>query len=531
MIALAVAALVLLPILTILWAALRPAEGGFAFLASPVMGRYLLNTLVLVTIVGALAGLIGTTTAFLISRFEFPGRRVLEYALMAPLAVPSYIAAYAVVDFLDYAGPLQTALRSAFGWTSAQDYWFPEVRSLLFGACVMAVTLYPYVYLFAKSAFDAQSGHIENASRALGVSPFATALRITLPLARPAIFAGIAIVMMEVVNDFGTVDFFAIQTLTTGIFSQWLEAGNPSAAAQIASAMMCLVFLIVLFERIQRRNRKFFASSQRAIAHTRAPIPSALKWVATLVCLAPFVIGFVGPVTILCVLATGQSWADADILAAFTNTLLLGAGAAVAAIAGAVLVTQAVRYSRGRWISRISAITTIGYALPGAILALGIVLPLAAFDHLLADTISGITGAQTGLMLSGSAFVLVLAYVIRFFAIPQNAAESALTKITPSIDMSARALGRSRISVLTSIHLPLMRGSLLTAGILVFVDTVKELPATLMLRPFNFETLATLTYNRASLEDIAGAAPSAILVMIAGIVPVLLVLLNASKTR
>ncbi len=527
--ALIVAALVLLPLLSVAIMALMPSSSDWGHLWATTMPRYLGNSLTLMAAVGLCSVVIGTGTAWLVVFRSFPGRSFLQYALMMPLAIPSYIAAYALVDFLEYAGPLQTGLRAMFGWETARDYMFPEIRSKWAAITVMSLSLYPYVYLFARDAFEAQGANAVDVSRALGCSPFQSFLRVSLPMARPAIVAGAAIVMMEVLNDFGTVEFFAIQTMTTGIFSLWLEAGDRSGAAEIACLMLAIVLVLLLAEKYSRKRRKFHGLSKTTRPLERTGATGTARWLPTLLCSLPVLLGFVLPICVLISVGDGSGWGQGDLWTAALNTLWLGLAAAVIAVIFAIFLTQAVRYSKSRIVSQSVPVTTIGYATPGAVLAIGILVPFALFDHLIADLVEMISGTDPGLLLTGSAAAIVFAYVVRFFAIPQGAIESAMTRVTPGMDMAARSLGQRRLGVLGRVHLPMVRGAIATAMVLLFVDASKELPATLMLRPFNFDTLATRVYNHASLEDLEQAAPAALLVTLAGLLPILILSITRKK--
>ncbi|WP_417743756.1 ABC transporter permease [Salipiger sp.] len=517
-----IAAVVLGPILAVLWIAAFPAENIWPHLVSTTLPRYMTNTLVLMFGVGVLAGCAGSGAAWLIARYEFPGRRWLEYLLLLPLAIPAYVGAYALVDLLEYAGPVQTFLRGLFGWQTARDYWFPEIRSMGAAIVVLAAALYPYVYLLARNAFREQSASSDEVAQSLGAGVVGRFWRVGLPLARPAIAAGVAIVMMESVNDFGTVDYFAVQTLTTGIFSVWLQSNNAGGAAQIAATVLALVILLVLLEKSSRRRMRFFNLSTRHRPVERRPLPAGTAWLATLACAIPFAMGFVLPAGVILHHALGhaENWADPRLWQAGLHTLTVCGLAAVLTVLGGVFLVYGVRLS-GRALPRLLLpVTTIGYAAPGAVLGVGILIPLAGFDHALADGVEALTGVDIGLVLTGSAFALVLAYFVRFFAIAQGAADAAMGRVSPNLALAARSLGRGQGQTLAEVYYPLIRASVASALLLVFVDCVKELPATLLLRPFNYETLATRVHEQASLENLGGAAPAAMLVIAVGLAAV-----------
>ncbi|WP_136440776.1 ABC transporter permease [Pacificoceanicola onchidii] len=520
--ALAIAALVLAPIISVFGIALFPTDNIWPHLISTTLPRYLANTAILMIGVGLFSAMMGTGAAWLVSRYDFKARRWLEWLLLLPLAIPAYVGAYALVDFFEYAGPVQTAMRGVFGWETARDYWFPEVRSMGAAILVLSAALYPYVYLLARVAFREQSAASDEVALSLGAGAFGRFWRVGLPLARPAIVAGAAIAMMESVNDFGTVDYFAVQTLTTGIFSVWLQANNAGGAAQIASVVLILVVMLVAMEKLSRRKMRFFNLSTRHRPIERKVLSGAYSWGMMVVCALPFALGFLLPAGVITshALDNTEHWRDADLWQAGINTLTVGGIAAVLTVLAAVFLVYGVRLSRARLPGLLMPITTIGYAAPGAVLGVGILIPLAALDNTVADAIWSATGWDPGLFMTGTAFALVLAYCVRFFAIGQGAADAAMGRVSPNLSAAARSLGRNQGQVLREIYYPLMRGSVGSALLLVFVDCVKELPATLLLRPFNYETLATRVHEQASLENLGGAAPPALLVSAVGLLAV-----------
>jgi len=522
--AVVIAALVVMPIAAVVLIALRPDENIWPHLVSTTLPRYFKNSVFLVVFVGIIAACVGTFTAWMVTMYRFPGSRWLEWLLLLPLAIPAYVGAYALVDFLEYAGPVQTMLRDLFGWQTSRDYWFPEIRSRAAAVIVLAAALYPYVFLLARVGFREQSGGAYEVARALGAGPVAQFFRVGLPLARPAIVAAVAIVMMETVSDFGVVSYFAVQTLTTGIFSTWLEGGNASGAAQIASIVLVLVFLLVALEKRSRGRLRFsqVARNRRAIQPNQ--LHGWAAWLATALCGMPFLIGFVLPVSVILAhaLENSERWLDPGLHRALMSTLFVGGSAAVATVLGALVLVYGVRMTGRRLPGMVLPLTTIGYAAPGAVLGVGLLYPMSAADHAIADMIETLTGNDVGLLMTGSAFAIIYAYCVRFFAIAQAAADAALGRISPSLPMAARSLGRTAGGTLRRVHLPLIKGSVGTALLLVFVDCVKELPATLLLRPFNFNTLSTRVYEKASLEQIGDAAPAAILVILVGLAAVLL---------
>jgi iron(III) transport system permease protein len=520
-----IAAVVLAPILSIVWIAFTPTENIWPHLLATVLPRYLATTLILMAGVAVLTAAMGTGAAWLVSQYRFPGRDWLAQALLFPLAIPAYVGAYALVDVLDYAGPLQTTMRATFGWTSARDYWFPETRSLPMAILVLSFALYPYVYLLARAAYREQSGRAYEVARALGCGPWGLFLRIGWPLARPAIAAGVALAMMETVADYGTVLHFGVQTLTTGIFSTWLNGGNAGGAAQIAGVILVLILMLVGLERAGRGGARFHRLGRASQTVQPQAIVGRKRWYATVLCLIPFTGGFVLPVGVMLVHAAQapEGWLAPGLLDALKNTLIVGGIAAGATVSAAIFLVYAVRMTATRGAQWLLPLTLVGYAAPGAVLALGLLLPLAALDHRLADTVLLLTGWDPGLMITGSAFALGLAYLVRFFGVAQGAVDAAFGRVSPSLFMAARSLGRSAGGTLGAVYLPLMRGSVLTALLVVFVDCVKELPATLVLRPFNYNTLSTRVFELASLERLSEAAPAALLVMAVGLLAVVIV--------
>ncbi|MEE9426892.1 MAG: iron ABC transporter permease [Paracoccaceae bacterium] len=519
-----IAILVILPVVAVVWFAFTPTENIWPHLWSTTLPRYFRNTAILVISVGALAAIIGTTTAWLVTMYRFPGSRVLTWLLLLPLSIPAYIAAYALVDLLEYAGLVQTALRTSFGWQTARDYWFPEIRSIGAATIVLSGALFPYVFLLVRAALREQSASTYDVARALGAGPFMRFWRVGLPLARPAIAAGSAIVMMETISDFGAVTHFSVQTLTTGIFSTWLEGGNRSGAAQIASLILVGVFILVFLEKRGRSQSRFYHMSQRHRKLEPQKLGPWQGWLAFAICALPFAIGFLLPVLVMMshALENQERWLDPGLFQAFANSIWVGGIAAVLTVSAGLFMVYGVRLTGRRLPGLLLPVTGIGYAAPGAVLALGILWPLSRVDHAIADLVEAMGGGNIGLLLTGSTFAIIFAYFIRFFAIAQGAADAAFGRVSPSLPMAARSLGQTAGGTLLRVYLPLIKGSLGTALLLVFVDSVKELPATLLLRPFNFNTLATRVYEKASLEQIGDAAPAAIAVISVGLVAVLL---------
>lgn len=529
--ALATAALIGLPIVSVIYLALFPEENAWTHLANTVLPYYLKNTLVLMLGVVTLTFLVGTGSAWLISMYNFPGKRWLSWALLLPFAVPAYVVAYVYTDLLEYAGPVQSTLRAVFGWQSMQDYWFPEVRSMGGAILMMSLALYPYVYMLARTSFLDQSVSLYQVSRSLGVTPFVFFYRVSLPIARPAIAVGLALVLMETLNDFGTVDYFAVQTLTAGLYDTWLNMGNLGGAAQIASVMVLVVVLLVSLERYSRRQQKQFNSRNPGNPIPCQTLTGTKAALATTAALLPVLLGFVIPFVVLTSYAFRYfdvSWST-EFLSYATNSFTLSAAAAIITLVLGTLLAYSKRMNKHPITDAAIRISSLGYAVPGAVLAIGIIIPFAWFDNQLDAFMRATFGISTGLILSGTAFAVLFAYLVRFLAVASGSIESSLEKVTPNMDMASRSLGHSYLSTLTRIHLPIIRRGALTAMLVVFVDCMKELPATLILRPFNFETLATQVYQFASDELLEQSALSALVIVMVGIIPVMLLDKTISK--
>lgn len=529
---LVIAALILTPLIAVAWMALFPTENIWPHLLATVLPDYIINSLALMAITGIGAACIGTGGAWLTTTKDFPGRRVFDWALLAPLAIPAYIGAYALVDFLEYAGPVQTFLRDVFGWRSSRDYWFPEIRSFWSAALVMTLSLYPYVYLLARAAFREGSAGVLEVSRALGCGPWESFFKVALPLARPSIAVGAAIVMMETLNEFGTVDFFAVRTLTVGVFTTWLESSNVGGAAQISCVMMVFVLILLGLERAGRRGRRYHNLSGARRPIQRERLTGAAAIIATCACAFPLLIGFALPTGVIAYHALGytEGWLDPDFWAALLRTITLGVSAAMIAVMAGVFLAFGARRAKSAAPRMIAQSTMIGYAAPGAVLAVGVLIPFAALDRAIHYTSLDLFGVGTGLLITGSAAAIIFAYVVRFNAIAFGAIDGAFGRVTPSMDAAARTLGETAGGALRRVHLPLITGSMITAAMLIFVDAVKELPATLILRPFNFSTLSTHVYDYASREHLAQAAPAALAIIAVGLAPVA-VLIKSLNTR
>jgi iron(III) transport system permease protein len=528
-----VAALVAIPIVTVIGLAFSPEENIWPHLASTVLPRYVTTTLALMVGVGIGTLFIGVGTAWIVTTCSFPGRKIFEWALLLPLAIPAYVIAFLYTDILEFAGPIQGALRELFGWVTPKDYWFPEIRSLGGAIIMMTLVLYPYVYMLARAAFLEQSLDVLEVSRTLGRGPWHAFFDVALPLARPAIVIGVSLVMMETLNDFGTVDFFAVGTLTLGVFDVWMNMNNVGGAAQIAVLMLVFVLLLIGAERFARRKQRFHHTTTRHKNLPRREVRGWFKFGAFLSCMLPLLMGFLFPVALLINGALGhfEDALGSGFLATAGNSLMLSGLAAVCALAVGVLLAYGLRLRGGNFLNAITRFASLGYAIPGAVLAIGVIIPMAWLDNSIDAIVRQEFGVSTGLILSGTIFALVFGYVVRFLALSVGAIEQSLGRITHNIDGAARTLGASPSKILMKVHLPIIRGSMLTAAILVFVDGMKELPMTVIMRPFNFETLATQVHQFAAAEQFGQAAPPALAIVATGILPVILLSLAITHSR
>jgi iron(III) transport system permease protein len=491
------------------------------------------QTLLLASGVGAVSLATGTAAAWLVTMYRFPGRALIDRLLVLPLAIPTYIVAYCYVELLDYGGPVQTFVRSAGGFETARDYAFPDIRSLGGAVLVMSAVLYPYVYLTARASFVQQSMCVLEVARTLGQTSLGAFRRVALPLARPALAAGTALVVMETLNDLGAVQYLGIETLSVSIYATWLQRSNLPGAAQIALLGLIIVALVLLFERLARGDSRFHHTTGRYRAIPFQDIEGWRGYAAAALCAVPVVAGFVIPVLVLARHAlthAGEAFAEGFLQAA-VNSIAVAAFAAALAIAFALLLGYASRVAGNGFVRPAVRLAGLGYALPGTVLAIGVLIPFAAFDNWVDSIARANFGTSTGLILSGTLVALVFALATRFLMVALGSIESGLQKISPNLDAVARTLGETPLSALRRVHLPLLLPALGAAGLLVFVDAMKELPATLLLRPFNFETLATHVYGLTALEQFERAALGALAIVLAGLVPVLLLHRTVAGSR
>lgn len=514
---------VLLPVVSLLWWAFHPTENIWPHLITTVLPGSTLETILLMSGVGVSVLIIGTSTAWLVTMYSFPGRNILDWLLLIPLAMPTYIIAFCYVELLDYSSALQVTLRDIFGWQSARDYWFPEIRSLGGAIFVMSFVLYPYVYLNARASFVLQSVCVLEVARTLGRNRLSVFFSVALPLARPALVAGLALALMECLNDIGAVEYLGVNTLTVSVYATWIERSNLPGAAQIASVMLIFVILLFTLERQARRGKQYHHTTGHYRLIEREELTGPKAWLTSFVCLLPVILGFFAPIVILVKYSflfaeeslSGPFWSAAK------NSLLLAASAAFIAVFIALILSYARRVAPTPIIKPAFRLASIGYAIPGTVLAVGLLTPIAYFDNSVDDFMRTTFGISTGLLLSGSAFTIILAYVIRFLAVSNGAVEAGLKGISVNLDAASRSLGETSYSTLRRVHFPMLRPALATAALLVFVDAMKELPATLLLRPFDFDTLATHVYTYASLAQFEEVSLAALTIVLFGLLPVI----------
>ena len=515
------------PIAVVLWALLAEPSPNWSHLRETVLGGYIFNTVVLAVAVGTLSATIGIACAWTVATRDFPGKRFLSWALVLPLATPAYVVAYVYTDLLEFAGPVQTALRAVVGWQGG-DYSFPSIRSLGGAILMLSLVLYPYVYLLARTNFETQAASLVDAARVLGASPRRAFFAIALPASRPVVAGGVALAMMEAVADYGVVDYFGVSTFTTGIFRTWFALGDRGAALQLAGWLFLAVAVLVVAEQAARRG-----GYNNPVVRTAPPVPIRLRGLrallATVGCALPLLLGLVVPLIVLGRYAIlvgdplwGRSFGDFA-----GNSFGVAGTTAVLATLLALWLAYGARLNPGR-VNRIALRSaTLGYALPGAVIAVGVLVPLTLIDKSVARFLNAQFDLGVGLLLTGTAAALVFAYLARFLTVAYNACQGGLEKLHRRLDDAARTLGAPPGKVLREVHFPLMRGAVASAALLVFIDVTKELPATLILRPFNFETLATRVYRLASDERLAEASTAALTIVALGLLPALLLGISA----
>ncbi len=509
-----VVALVAIPLVFILVNLFNPSTDAWEHIVNTVLSDYIINSLKLVVGVALLTLLIGVSTAWLVANYNFPARKWFNWMLILPLTIPSYIIAYTYVGIFEFTGPVF----SLFDTATARSLYF-DIMTPGWLTVLLALVLYPYVYVAAKAAFAMQSAGYIEAAQSLGVSKRKAFFKVALPLARPAIIGGVLLVIMEVLNDYGAAKYFGVNTFTTGIFKTWFSLQDIGAAIKLAAILLVVVFTFVALERLQRGKAQYTEGS-RSKPLARKPLAGGKAWGAFFVCLLPLLFGFFIPVAQLLnwSIGTAGKVIDSEFIGMTVNSFLLALSAAAAIVCIAILIIYTHRINKGKlgfWFSRISV---IGYAIPGAIIAVGVMVPFAFIDRSLGQ-----------LVLTGTVTALLFAYVVRFLAVGYNPIDGGFQKLGRHLDESAQSLGSSSWRVLLKVNLPLLKTALFGAAILVFVDVLKELPLTLILRPFNFDTLATYTFELASDENLAESANSALIIIATGIIPIYL--LNRLMTQ
>ncbi|HEX5998124.1 MAG TPA: iron ABC transporter permease [Hyphomicrobiaceae bacterium] len=518
------AALLALPLATVVALSLSAQHNVWPKLVSTVLPATLIETGLVLLGVSALTLVFGAATAWLVTMCRFPGRALLDRMLVLPLAIPTYIVAYVYGDLLDYAGPVQGLLRTAFGWHSARDYWFPDIRSLWGAILVLSAALYPYVYLSARASFVQQSVCVLEVARTLGRTSMGVLWSVALPLARPALAGGVALVAMETLNDLGAVQYLGVRTLSVSIYTTWQQQSSLGGAAQIALVALVLVVALLLAERTARGDSRFHHSTGRYRSIPFTDLEGWRAWAAAGFCAIPVLAGFLVPFAMLAALAMAHASEalEAAFWQAAGNSVGVAAAASAVTVGLGLMMAYAQRVAPNIVVRSAVGSAGLGYALPGTVLALGLIIPLAAFDNRVDGLLRSTLGISSGLLLSGSVFVIVLAYTTRFLAVAISALEAGFARLSPNLDAAARTLGETALSALWRVHVPLLAPALGAAALLVFVDGMKELPATLLMRPFNFETLATHVYNYVGLEQFENATPGALMIVLVGLIPVLL---------
>ena len=521
-----------IPVLTVLFSLFIPNEEIWRHLVSTLLHQYVINSLILMLGVGLLTVTIGVSCAWLVTMCDFPGRKLFSFALLLPMAIPAYIIAYTYTGIFDVMGPVQNWIRLSFDLQFG-EYWFPEVRSISGAIFVMAMVLYPYVYLLTRAALIEQSVCVLEVSRTLGCGPFKMFHKVALPLVRPAIIVGLSLVLMETLADYGTVQYFGVNTFTTGIFKTWFGFDNSVGAAQLSAILLCFIVVLIYLEQYSRRHSKYIHSSTRYTPIVPARLSGIKKYISIVYCSLVFILGFGLPVFFLVQWSylTYSEMIDDAFWQLIWNSLSLAGLTAFVAIFLSLMVVYGKRHSPGVFMGSVIRILSLGYAIPGTIIAVGVLLPFAWLDNRVDDYMQKLFGMDSGLFLSGTIFVLVFAYIVRFLAISLNSLDASLQKVKPSLDEAALSLGTGAFGLIKKIHIPMIRGSVLTAFLMIFVDVLKELPATLILRPFNFNTLAVKTYELANEERLIDAASPALAIVLAGLIPVVLLNIAINRAR
>ncbi|WP_234937474.1 ABC transporter permease [Rhizobium herbae] len=515
----------MLPILALVMQAVQGSAGLWSHLVSTILPVALLDTLILLSGVGLITAVLGTTTAWLVTAYAFPGRRVLEWALLLPLAVPTYIIAYAYLDILHPVGPVQGAIRWLLGYSSPREFRLPDVRSMTGCILLLGFVLYPYVYIPTRAMFLTQSASLVEAARTLGISRRAVFWHVALPLARPAVAVGVSLALMETLNDIGASEFLGVRTLTVSIYTTWITRSDLPGASQIALSLLLVVVTLVAFEKWARGKQRYSTGAQRNRAFEPRQVSAGLGLVLFITVLLPIVVGFAAPATYLAVEAWKRlefAGLSARFLGEAFNTIVLATFATILTVLAGLLVSYASRLRPGTTSSWLQRLSTLGYAAPGTVIAIGVLIVSATADRFIDRTAHAWFGVSTGLLFIGSGAALLYAYTVRFLAISAGGIDAGLARIPISFDHASRVLGQSAAGTFRYVHLPLSKAAITAAGLLVFVDCVKELPATLLLRPLNVETFATRLYGEAARGTYEEASIAALSIVAIGILPVIM---------
>lgn len=501
----------------------EPTNENWTHIAETLLSEYIINSLILMFGVSIGTLLIGVSTAWLITQYDFFGSRILHWALLLPLAMPAYIIAYTYTGLLDFAGPVQVILRPLFGMAFMRD-WFPEIRSLGGAILMFSLVLYPYVYLLARSAFASNSQAIIDTSKTLGANPVKIFFKVALPMARPAIIAGLTLALMETLADFGTVKYFGIPTFTTGIYRTWTGFSDTTTTAQLSLLLLAFVVALMAVEYWSRRQAKYFSHAQKGTKAIKSLLTGKKSFFAFSICFLPIILGFIIPALQLLnwSIMTADTSFNSEFFTLMWNSFYLAFFTAIIAVTIALLLGYSKRIQKHKLIEFLVKLTTLGYAIPGTVIAIAVMIVFTSVDHALDSFMDEYFNISTGLLLSGSLFILIFAYTFRFLSVSMQTIDSGLERIKHSMEESALSLGATRWKVLTKIHFPLLSTSLLTAFLLIFVEVLKELPTTLILRPFNFNTLSVRAYEMASDERLADAGLPALLIVLTGLIPVII---------
>ena len=517
-----ISALVFFPLVTLLLMASQGSSSVWQHLSSTVLPEYIYNSLLLMFGVAIGSLLLGVGCAWIIARYDFYGRNFVQWALLLPLAMPAYITAYSYTGLLDAAGPIQSFIRKSFQLNYG-EYWFPNIQSLGGAIVILSLVLYPYIYLLARSAFLEQSDSIQKSCRLMGYNNWQSFFRVALPIARPAILAGLALALMETLADYGTVAYFGVDTFTTGIFRTWFSLGEVNSAAQLSIMLLSFIIILMVLEQQSRRRSRYFNSGnyQKHKLIKLKPLGSIVAFALTLI---PITFGFTLPTGKLMfwALESYSEVVNADFFKLAWNSVSLAFMTAIIACTLALIVSYATRINiNNRLIGLAHKVVLSGYAIPGTVLAVGLLVPLTLLDRGINSATNTLFQFNWGLFLSGTLITLIIAYLVRFLSVSTQTIDSGLSQIPPQLELAAQSLGKNHRRILWEIHLPILRRSILTAGLIVFVDVMKELPATLILRPFNFNTLAVKSFELASDELLSHAAPAAVAIIFVGLIPLI----------